>query len=150
MIGRAGRLVVVIGFDGSESAYRALDASALLISGRVGAVEVVYVAHLAPGADMSATAFTESLNAFDTVQLEFADAVRDRLAGVESRWRFQRRDGSVARELISMADELSHDYGDEAQIIIVVGSAMHSLHHVVGSVPVSLVRHAAYPVLVVP
>jgi nucleotide-binding universal stress UspA family protein len=150
VIRRAERLVVVVGFDGSESAYRALDASALLISGRVGTVEVVYVAHMAPGAEMSASALTESLKAFDSVELEFADVVRDRLADIESRWRFQRRDGSIAHELTAVADELSRDYGDDAQVVIVVGSPMHSLHHVVGSVPVALVRRAKYPIVVVP
>jgi len=150
VIHRAERLIVVVGFDGSESAYRALDASALLISGRVGTVEVVYVAHMAPGAEMSASALTESLKAFDSAELEFTDAVRDRLADIESRWRFQRRDGLIAHELTAVADALSRDYGDDAQVVIVVGSAMHSLHHVVGSVPVALVRHAKYPVVVVP
>jgi nucleotide-binding universal stress UspA family protein len=150
VIHRAERLIVVVGFDGSESAYRALDASALLISGRVGTVEVVYVAHMAPGAEMSASALTESLRAFDSVEVEFADVVRDRLADIESRWRFQRRDGPIAHELTAVADALSRDYGDDAQVVIVVGSAMHSLHHVVGSVPVALVRHAKYPVVVVP
>ncbi len=148
-IRRAERLIVVVGFDGSESAYRALDASALLISGRVGTVEAVYVAHLATGAEMSPAALIESRNAFDSAELEFADAVRERL-DLEHRWRFRRRDGSIARELIAVADELSHDYGDDAQVVLVVGSAMHSLHHVVGSVPVALVRHAKYPVVVVP
>jgi nucleotide-binding universal stress UspA family protein len=147
---RASRLIVVVGFDGSESAYRALDASALLISGRVGTVEVVYVAHLAPGAEMSASALAESRKAFDSVELEFADVVRRRLGDVDSRWRFQRRDGSISHELTAVADELSRDYGDDAQVVIVVGSAMHSLHHVVGSVPVALVRRAKYPVVVVP
>ena len=150
VIHRAERLIVVVGFDGSESAYRALDASALLISGRVGTVEVVYVAHMAPGAEMSASALTESLKAFDSAELEFTDAVRDRLADIEYRWRFQRRDGLIAHELIAVADELRRDYGDDTQVVIVVGSAMHTLHHVVGSVPVALVRHAKYPVVVVP
>jgi nucleotide-binding universal stress UspA family protein len=150
VVRRAERLVVVVGFDGSESAYRALDASALLISGRVGTVEVVFVAHMAPGAEMSASALTESLKAFDSAELEFTDAVRDRLADIEYRWRFQRRDGLIAHELIAVADELRRDYGDDTQVVIVVGSAMHTLHHVVGSVPVALVRHAKYPVVVVP
>ena len=147
---RAARLVVVVGFDGSESAYRALDAAALLISGRVGTVEIVYVAHVAAGAEMSSSALTESIKAFDSAELEFADAVRDRLADIEYRWRFQRRDGQIAHELIAVADELNRDYGGDAGIVIVVGSAMHTLHHVVGSVPVALVRHAKYPVVVLP
>jgi nucleotide-binding universal stress UspA family protein len=149
VIGRAARLVVV-GFDGSQSAYRALDASAVLISGRLGSVEVVFVAHIAAGAEMSADALAESLKAFDGAELAFAAAVRERLGDLEYRWRFQRRDGPIAHELIAVADELSGDYGDDAQVVIVVGSALHTLHHVVGSVPVALVRHAKYPIVVVP
>lgn len=147
---RAERLVVVVGFDGSDSAFRALDASAILISGRVGTLEVVYVAHIASGTEMSPIALTESLKAFDIVELEMADAVRDRLADVEYRWRFQRRDGLIATELIAVADELGRSYEDDAQVVIVVGSVMHTLHHVIGSVPVALVRHAKYPIVVVP
>lgn len=147
---RAKRLVVVVGFDGSESAYRALDVSALLISGRTGSVDVVFVAHLVSLAEMSTDALSESLRAFDNLELECADEVRDRLVGVEPRWRFQRRDGPIAHELIAVADELSHECGDDTQVVIVVGGAVHTLHHVVGSVPVALVRHAKYPVVVVP
>jgi nucleotide-binding universal stress UspA family protein len=150
VIRRAHRLVVVVGFDGSQSAYRALDASALLISGRIGTIEIVYVAHVTPGAQMSATTLAESLEAFDTCELKFAEAVRERLADLESGWRFQRRDGPIAYELIAVADELSRDYRDDSQVVIVVGSAMHTLHHVIGSVPVALVRHAKYPIIVVP
>jgi nucleotide-binding universal stress UspA family protein len=147
---RAERLVVVVGFDGSECAYRALDASALLIADRTGSVEIVFVAHVASFAEMSTDALSESLKAFDSSELEFAVAVRDRLADVDFRWRFQRRDGSVAHELISVADEFSREYGEGSQVVIVVGSAVHSFHQFVGSVPVALVRHATYPIVVVP
>jgi nucleotide-binding universal stress UspA family protein len=147
---RAERLIVVVGFDGSDPAYRALDASALLIAGRTGSVEVVFVAHVASFAEMSTDAVSESLKAFDKTELEFYDAVRDRLSHVKLQWRFQRRDGSVARELVSVADELSREYGEDSQVVIVVGSAVHSVHRYVGSVPVGLVRHGKYPVVVVP
>ena len=40
------RLLVVVGFDGSRSAHRALDAATRLISGRPGSIVVVYVAHM--------------------------------------------------------------------------------------------------------
>ena len=47
--GTAGRppdapVVLVVGFDGSEPAKRALDAAAALLRGREGRLEVVYVA----------------------------------------------------------------------------------------------------------
>jgi nucleotide-binding universal stress UspA family protein len=147
---RARRLVVVVGFDGSESAFRALEAAAQLISGRPGGLVVVYVAHLSAAAGFSPEALAESLKGFDAIVEQFNDAIRNRLEGVEPRWSLQRRDGIVAPELIAVADQASVDHGDDASVVIVVGSAMHTLHHLVGSVPVALVRHAKYPIVVVP
>jgi nucleotide-binding universal stress UspA family protein len=147
---RADRLVIVVGFDGSEPSYRALDAASLLILGRTGSLEVVYVAHAPVGAEMSAATEVEALKAFQDIELELGGKVRARLDGVEPRWHFQRRNGIVARELIAVADQTSREYGGDAAVVLVVGSAMHTYHHVVGSVPVALVRHARYPVVVVP
>ncbi len=144
------RLEVVVGFDGSQSAYRALDAATQLISGRPGSIVVVYVAHLSAGADLSPEAIVGSLNAFDAVEQELTAAIRNRLDGVEPRWSLQRRDGAVARELVAAADEVGRDHGNDARVVIVIGSAMHTYHHVVGSVPVALARHAKYPIVVVP
>jgi nucleotide-binding universal stress UspA family protein len=90
------------------------------------------------------------LKDFDTLEQQFAEAIRDRLDHVERRWTLERRNGSVAFELVAAADEVSRDHGSDANVVIVVGSAMHTYHRVVGSVPVALVRHAKYPVLVVP
>jgi nucleotide-binding universal stress UspA family protein len=121
-----------------------------LISGRPGSLVVVYVAHLSATAGFSPEALAESLKGFDAVEEQFNEAIRNRLEGVEPRWRLQRRDGVVAHELIAAADEVSLDNDDDASVVIVVGSAMHTLHHLVGSVPVALVRHAKYPIFVVP
>jgi len=140
----------VVGFDGSEPAVRALDAARRFISGRVGTIEVVYVAHLSVGAGMSSEAQVELRRDFDAAEAQFAEDVRVRMEDHEKRWRFQRRDGPIVHELLAVADELSRDYGDEATVVIVVGSAVQTYHHVVGSVPVGLVRHAKYPVVVVP
>ncbi len=148
--GAYGRLLVVVGFDGSEPAFRALDAAQRLVLGRVGSIEVVYVAHLSVGASMSSEAQVELNKDFDDAEAEFAKAVSAYMEGHEQRWRFQRRDGPIAHELLAVADELRRDYGEEATVIIIVGSAVQTYHHVVGSVPVSLVRHAKYPIVVVP
>jgi nucleotide-binding universal stress UspA family protein len=141
---------LIVGFDGSEPAYRALDAARRLISNRVGMIEIVYVAHPPVGAGMSSEAQVEISKGFDEAERQFAEEIRARFQGDEQRWRFQRRDGVIAHELLAAADELSRDYGDEATAVIVVGSAVQTYHHVVGSVPVSLVRHAKYPIVVVP
>jgi nucleotide-binding universal stress UspA family protein len=144
------RLIVVVGFDGSEPAYRALDAATQLISGRTGSIEVVYVSHTPVTAALSPDAQSEARKDFDAIEHEFAQALRVRLAGGEQRWHFQRRDGLIAHELVASADQLMGEYGVGTRVVIVVGSAMHTYHHVVGSVPVALVRHATYPIVVVP
>ena len=139
-----------MGFDGSEPAWRALEAARRLITGRVGIIEIVYVAHTPASAGMSPDAQLEIRNGFDAAEQEFAAEIKARMEPGEQRWRFQRRDGNISHELLAAADELRRDYGDEATAIIVVGSAVQTYHHVVGSVPVSLVRHARYPIVVVP
>jgi nucleotide-binding universal stress UspA family protein len=143
-------LLVVVGFDGSEAAYRALNAARRLISGRIGIIEIVYVAHVPVGVEMFPYADVDTRSGFDVAEREFPEAIRARLAGLEQRWHFQRRDGLVVHEIMAAAEELSCSYGEHASVVIVIGSAMHAFHHVVGSVPVALVRHAKYPVVVVP
>jgi nucleotide-binding universal stress UspA family protein len=143
-------LVVVVGFDGSETSYRALDAATRLISGRTGIIVAVYVAHVSAPTELSPEGLVQVLKDFDTLEQQFAEAIRNRLNNVERRWILQRRNGSIPLELVGAADQASRDYSSDATIVIVVGSAMHTYHRVVGSVPVALVRHAKYPVLVVP
>lgn len=147
---RVERLLVVVGYDGSDAAGRAVDAARRLIAGRIGIIEVVFVAHPAMGSELSAQAQSELLKGFDTAEAQYAKEIQDRFDGIEGRWRFHRRDGLIAHELTAFADELSRDYGGDATVIIVVGRAQQAYHHMVGSVPVALVRHARYPVVVVP
>ena len=73
------RLVAVVGFDGSESAYRALDAAAQLISGRTGSIVAVYVAHLSATAELSPEGVVEVLQGFDALEQQFTQVVRSRL-----------------------------------------------------------------------
>jgi nucleotide-binding universal stress UspA family protein len=148
---RPGELVVVVvGFDGSETSYRALDAATRLISGRTGFILAVYVAHVSAPTELSPECMVEVLKDFDTLEQQFSEAIRSRLNHVELRWTLQRRNGSIALELVAAANEVGRDYGADATVVMVVGSAMHTYHRVLGSVPVALVRHAKYPVLVVP
>jgi hypothetical protein len=46
-------LHLVVGYDGSPPASRALDAAVRLLQGRIGRIEVVYVAHLSSLAALS-------------------------------------------------------------------------------------------------
>jgi nucleotide-binding universal stress UspA family protein len=51
--------------------------------------------------------------------------------------------GDAARELARLADEHQAD-------ALVLGAPEHRLHHLVGSVPVWMARHAHCPVVIVP
>ncbi|HEX3714079.1 MAG TPA: universal stress protein [Trebonia sp.] len=145
----AANLYLVVGFDGSAPAVRALDAAVALLRGRAGRLEVVYVAHL-PSVDMlSADAVAELEINFDDVARELHTAASEQLRGREERWRFGRRQGLVTDELIAAATGIRDAY-PASTVVIVVGSSSHAMHRMVGSVAVSLARRSPVPLVVVP
>jgi len=147
----------VVGFDGSASSLRALDAAARLLHDRPGGMEIVYVAHV-PAialADIRGDASAQVRQSFDAATRELSAEVRthlqaNHLRGAAQRWHFQRRDGAIADELIAVADELRRRRGPETTVVIVVGRSEHGYHHVLGSVPQALERHDHFPVMVIP
>ena len=143
------RLVVVAGYDGSAPAGHALDHAADLLQGRDGSIEVVFVSHLPTSAALWGLAFAEMMQALDNQAETLADQVRARLVGDDYPRQFQHRAGTVATELLAVAVELYGQYGDSADVIIVVGGPAHRYHHLVGSVGVSLVHTDRFPVMVV-
>jgi len=145
----AGNLYLVVGYDGSPPAIRALDAAVRLMHGRTGSIEAVYVAHL-PGIDMlSAGAVAEMEANFDDVARELHTVASEQMRGREERWRFERRQGLIPDELIDAAAGIRDAHpGDN--VAIVVGSSSHAMHRVVGSVAVSLTRRSPVPLVVVP
>jgi nucleotide-binding universal stress UspA family protein len=151
------QVYAVVGFDGSASALRALDAAARLLNDRPGGMEIVYVAHLSAllaGGDVGGRASAEVLQGFDDATRELSDEVRahmqaTHLRAAARRWHFQRRDGAIASQLIAAADDLRRRHGPGAAVVIVVGRSEHGYHHVLGSVPQALERHAHYPVIVI-
>ena len=148
----------VVGFDGSAASLRALDTAARLLNDRPGGMEIVYVAHLpaiAAAADMVGEASADVLQSLDDATRELAEKVRthqqaSHLRGAAQRWHFQRRDGAIADNLIAAADELRRQHGPDAAVVLIVGRSEHGYHHVLGSVPAALERHAHYPVIVIP
>jgi nucleotide-binding universal stress UspA family protein len=141
---------VIVGFDGSEPARRALDAAAGLLRDRGGQLEVVYVAPAPGTVKPSADAVVEASNRFDGLERQLADEVRARLDPTEPRWHFGRRAGTVAHELIAVADELRRQRGPDADIVLVVGGSSPKHPHVAGSVSLNLARLDRFPLVVVP
>jgi nucleotide-binding universal stress UspA family protein len=147
----------VVGYDGSGSAKRALDAAARLLHDRPGGMEIVYVAHMSvmAGAAVSADATARLSQSFDDTTRELSGEVRahlqdSHLRGAAQRWHFQRRNGGIADELLSVAEGLRDRHGPDASVVIVVGRSEHGYHHVLGSVPQALERHDHFPVIVIP
>jgi nucleotide-binding universal stress UspA family protein len=145
-----GDLYLVVGYDGSPPASRALDAAARLLRGRTGRVEVVYVAHL-PSIDMmSPGAVAEMEVSFDEIARDLHTAAGEQLRGREERWKFERRQGLIADQLIAAAVAIGDAAHPGDNVAIVVGSSSHAMHRLVGSVAVSLARHSPVPIVVVP
>jgi len=147
----------VVGYDGSGSAKRALDAAARLLHDRPGGMEIVYVAHMSviAGAAVSADATAGLSQSFDDTTRELSGEVRthlqeSHLRGAAQRWHFQRRNGGIAEELLAVAEGLRDRHGPDASVVIVVGRSEQGYHHVLGSVPQALERHDHFPVIVIP
>ena len=145
----AGNLYLVVGYDGSAPAIRALDAAAALLRGRTGSINVVYVAHLTTAEMMSADAIAEMDVNFSEIARELQAQAGEQLRGREERWEFEHGQGMITDVLIKVAEKLRDAHpGDN--VAIVVGSSSQAMHRMVGSVAVSLARHAPVPLVIVP
>jgi nucleotide-binding universal stress UspA family protein len=142
-------LRLIVGYDGSPPASRALDAAINLLGGRAGRIEVVYVAHMPSMAALSPGAVAELKTGFDDVEQELRSMAGGQLRGLEERWGFERRQGLIAEELLAAARDTGAAHPD-ATVVIVVGSSSQVTHRVVGSVAVGLARHSPVPLVVVP
>jgi nucleotide-binding universal stress UspA family protein len=142
-------LRLMVGYDGSPPASRALDAAVRLLQGRTGRIEVVYVAHMPSMAALSPGAATELETGFDDIERELRGMCAEQLRDREERWGFERRQGPIAEELLAAARDTSAAYPD-ATVVIVVGGSSLVTHRIVGSVTVSLARHSPVPLVVVP
>jgi nucleotide-binding universal stress UspA family protein len=142
-------LHLVVGYDGSPPASRALGAAVRLLQGRTGRIEVVYVTHPSSLAIFSPGAIAEVESDFDEIEQELRIAVAEQLDDHGTAWRFGRRQGIAADELIAAAADLGHAHPGDT-VAIVVGSSSHATHRIVGSVAVSLARRSSVPLVIVP
>ena len=145
----AGDLHLVVGYDGSSPAIRALDAAIRLLHGRTGRIEVVYVAHLPSIDSLSPGAVAEMEANFDDIARDLRAAASEQLRDREERWRFEWRQGLIPDELIAAAADIRDAHPGDT-VMIAVGSSSHAMHRVVGSVAVSLARRSPVPLVVVP
>jgi nucleotide-binding universal stress UspA family protein len=134
---------IIAGYDGSSSARNAL-AYAAGMARRLGRpLLVVYVA--SPGVYCEpmtgqVVGLPRDTDALERWLLTELDQVTD---PSELEVHVRTRRGSPARELSAAASQFSAD-------ALVIGAPRHIWHHVAGSVPGWLARHASCPVIVVP
>ena len=144
-----GNLYLVVGYAGSPPATRALDAAVALLAGRTGSIEVVYVAHLTTAEMMSAGAIAEMEVSFEDIERELRAQAAEQLRGREDRWEFRHGQGMITEVLVKAAEEVRDSHPGDS-VVIVVGSSSQAMHRMVGSVAVSLARHAPVPLVIVP
>ena len=144
-----GSLYIVVGYDGSPPATRALDAAVRLLQGRTGRIEVVWVAHLSTAVMMSAGAIAEMEEGFEELAPELRAQAAAQLDDRGLAWGFERLQGVIADELVAAATAI-RDANPGQTVVVVVGSSSQATHRMVGSVAVSLARHSPVPVIIVP
>jgi nucleotide-binding universal stress UspA family protein len=144
-----GNLYLVVGYDGSDPAIRALNSAIGLLRGREGSITVVYVAHLTTAEMMSADAIAEMEVSFDEITRELHAQAAEQLRGHEERWQFERGQGMITDVLIEAAEKIRDTHPGDS-VAIVVGSSSQAMHRMVGSVAVSLARRAPVPLVIVP
>lgn len=145
----SGSLQLVVGYDGSPPADRALDAAVRLLQGRTGRINVVYVAHLSTTVMMSPGAIAEMEADFDEIEKDLRAQAGEQLQGRVETFQFQRRQGLIGDELIAVATALTDSHLADT-VVILVGSSSHAAHRLVGSVAVNLARRSPVPLIIVP
>lgn len=142
-------LHLVVGYDGSPPASRALDGAVRLLQGRTGRIHVVYVAHMPSMAAFSPGAAVEMETDFDEVEQQLRTMSAEQLREHVADWDFERRQGLITEEILAAATDTG-TANPGSTVVIVVGSSSQVAHRVLGSVAVGLARHSPVPVVVVP
>ena len=139
-------ITLVVGFDNSEPARRALIWSADLLRKRPGTLHVIYADHALIDSDLSGFGRTEMDQDRDDKAAAAAEAAKEIAAAAGVPYTFERRRESAADAVLHAADMYA---AAEPAPIIVTGRSHHVPHRVIGSVPVQLLHESPYPVLTI-
>ena len=139
---------LVVGFDNSEPARRALSWAVQQAAAHPAMLRIVYADHVVVNSDLSGFAHAEMATAQDQEAAEAAGAAAEIAAGSGVPYTFERRPGTPADAILSSAS--TQAAAGDGEPVIVVGRSGHAARHVLGSVPVRLLHHSSYPVLAIP
>ena len=134
---------VVAGYNGSSSARNALAYAAGMARRLDRPLLMVYVTSPGVYCEPLTGQVVGLLRDTDALERWLLSELDQAADSSELEVHVRTRRGSPARELASIAAEFSAD-------ALVIGAPRHFWHHVAGSVPGWLARHASCPVIVVP
>jgi nucleotide-binding universal stress UspA family protein len=143
-------LVLVVGYDGTNPARRALQAAAEISEGSPARVEVVFVAHMPASVAFSPQAIPAAREGLDQDAQDLERQVEETLGSKEVKWHFQRRNGEIAPELLAACEEQLAAGGPETRVLLIVGCSAHKIDRYLNSIPAKVIRHDQFEVLVVP
>jgi nucleotide-binding universal stress UspA family protein len=143
-------LIVVVGFDGTPPATRALESAAEILRDRSGRLEAVFVAHMPSTVAFSAPGVVATREGLDDEEQELASQAKEILSRTDVEWRFQRRDGEVAPELLKASQEQRDAAGPETKVVLVLGGSAHKIDRFLNSTPARVIRQDRFQVVVVP
>jgi len=139
---------LVIGFDGSEPARRALAWGADLLRARLGTLHVVYADRVQLDTDLSGFAHAEMERARGEKAASVAAAAAEIAMAAGVPYTFERRRGAPA-DAILLAASIQDAALPTSRPVIVTGRSHDAVHQVIGSVPVRLLHESPYPVLTI-
>jgi len=143
-----GELRLVVGFDDSESARRALAWSADLLRGGHGTLHVIYADRVLIASDLPGFARAGMDRARDEKAARVAATAAHIAATAGVPHTFERRRESPANAILIAAG--IQDAAEAAgPPVIVTGRSRRAAGHAIGSVPGRLLRRSPYPVLTV-
>jgi nucleotide-binding universal stress UspA family protein len=139
-------LVLVVGYEGSDPARRALAAAGRILRDREGWIEVVYVEPTEDGDHDSSEPAADVMDNLGSAAVDLHYEVRSALEAEKQPWRLRSTSGAVAEELLEAAREIAREGGPSRTVVIVVGSD----RRLAFSVPITLARQSGFPVVIVP
>ena len=146
--GAAEPVTLVVGFDDSEPARRALIWSADLLRTRPGALHVIYADHALIDSDLSGFGRTEMDEDRDEKAAAAAEGAKEIADAAGVPYTFERRQESAADAVLHAADTCAAAEPAHTPVIV-TGRSHHVPHRVIGSVPVRLLHESPYPVLTI-
>jgi nucleotide-binding universal stress UspA family protein len=142
------RVTLVVGFDDSQPARRALSWSADLVRARPGTLHVIYADHVLIDSDLSGFGRAEIDETRDEKAARVAAAAAEIAAAAGVPHAFERRQQPPADAILHAA-RIGAAGEPASTPIIVTGRSHHAVHDIIGSVPVRLLHESPYPVLTI-